>query len=220
MLLSPCSTREYGGLEGCASQPLVHGPLEIRRNRMLKLGMAVILPFALFAAVPGWLAPHAADLTLAQPLQPPSGQFLLGTDEIGRDLLSRIIYASRVDLGVSVSSTVLAAIVGSTIGLFAGYRGHLWDAAVMRSTDVLLAFPSILLAIFMLTMFGRNELVLIVALAILFTPGFVRLARTLAVGIRERAFVSSSEIPVAGPLTSYGTTSCRTHPAHCSSAPP
>jgi peptide/nickel transport system permease protein len=163
-------------------------------NRMLKLGIALILPFAICALIPGLIAPHPPDLTLAAPLLPPSGQYLLGTDEVGRDLLSRVIYAARVDLGISVSATVLATVVGSAIGLFAGYRGHAWDSIVMRSTDVLLAFPSILLAIFVLTIFGRTELVLIIALAILFVPGFIRLSRGLAVGIRESAFVSASEI--------------------------
>ena len=165
-----------------------------RGNHMLKLGILILLPFAVCALVPGLLAPHSPDATLGPPLQPPSREFLLGTDEIGRDLLSRIIYAARVDLGVCVSATVLSTLVGSSVGLFAGYRGRAWDTSVMRSTDVLLAFPSILLAIFVVTILGRTEPVLIVALAILFVPGFVRLARGLAVSTRERAFVSASEI--------------------------
>ncbi len=169
-----------------------------RGNRMLKLGLLILVPFVVCALVPGLIAPHSPDATLSTPLQPPSREFLLGTDEIGRDLLSRIIYAARVDLGVCVSATVLSTVIGTSVGLFAGYRGRAWDSSVMRSTDVLLAFPSILLAIFMVTILGRNELVLIVALAILFVPGFVRLARGLAVSTRERAFVSASEISGGG----------------------
>ncbi len=163
-------------------------------NRNLQVGVAVLLPFLIMAVIPGVLAPHGPNEILAAPLQPPSGKYLLGTDEIGRDLLSRVIFAARADLSISLTATGIAAVIGITIGLLAGYIGGSIDTLAVRGTDVILAFPSILLAIFMIAVLGRTASVVVLALTILFVPGFVRLSRGLALTLRERGYVEASLI--------------------------
>jgi len=152
----------------------------------------MLLPFLLCALIPARLAPHGPNELVAVPFERPFGDYLLGTDDIGRDVLSRIIFAAQADLKISLASTAIAAIVGVSLGLFAGYRGGFLDGLVIRATDVMLAFPSILLALFLLAVIGRSDRVIILALALLFVPGYIRLARGLAIGIRHRGFVESS----------------------------
>lgn len=171
------------------------------RNVSFLMGLAVLVPVLLCVAVPGLLAPHSPDALIAQPLLPPSGRYLLGTDEVGRDLLSRLIWAARTDLGIGMASTSLAAVAGTAIGLCSGFRGGIVDTLVMRSTDVLLSFPSILLALFVVAVFGHSDLVLILALAGLFLGSWIRLARGLALALRDRAYVEAAE--VSGARTWY-----------------
>lgn len=164
------------------------------------VGLVLLLPFVLCAIAPGTIAPYGPNELVAAPFEKPGGEYLLGTDDVGRDELSRLVWAARADLKISLASTLLAAVVGIAVGLVVGYRGGLADAATMRATDVMLAFPSILLALFLIAVVGRSDRVIIVALALLFVPGFVRLARALALQIRHRGFVESSELSGGGGL--------------------
>ena len=173
-------------------------PRWFRGNRSLQLGLLVLAPFLLMVLFPAAIAPHGPNELLGAPFQPPSRTYLLGTDEVGRDLLSRLIYGARTDLGISLAATFVAAVVGTLIGLLAGYVGSVADVLAMRTTDVLLSFPSILFAIFLITIVGRGSSVLAAALVVLFIPGFVRLARGLAIGLRERGFVDASVVSGGG----------------------
>lgn len=172
----------------------------LRGNRKLQLGLLILLPFVVAAIVPGVLAPHAPDALLDSPFLPPSHHYLLGTDEDGRDILSRLIYSARSDLAISLTATLVAAVIGVGIGLAAGYRGGRWSAACLRVTDVMLAFPSILLALFLIAVVGPSDTIVVVALVILYIPGFMRLARGLALQLRERSFIEASHISGGGPL--------------------
>ncbi len=164
----------------------------------LVLGTLMLLPFLLCAVAPGTLAPYGPNELVDVPFERPFGTYLLGTDDIGRDILSRIIFAAQADLRISLASTAIAALVGVGLGLLVGYRGGFFDALVMRATDVMLAFPSILLALFLLAVLGRSERVIILALSLLFVPGYIRLARGLAIQIRNRGFVESSVLSGGG----------------------
>lgn len=173
----------------------------LRHNWRLQVGLVMLAPFGVAALLPGQLAPYPPDALLSDfPFSPPFGHYILGTDSDGRDILSRLIFSARTDLKISVGSTVMAAVIGVTIGLFAGYRGGWLNGLVLRVTDVMLAFPSILLALFLITIVGRSDGIIILALSLLFVPGFVRLARGLALSLRERGFVESSVISGGGPL--------------------
>lgn len=164
----------------------------------LLLGLVLLFPFLLCGVIPGVLAPYEPNELVAAPFEPPFGEHLLGTDDLGRDVLSRLIFAAQADLQISLASTFLAALVGVTCGLLAGYRGGLFDAVMLRVTDVMLAFPSILLALFLIAVVGRSNGVIIVALSLLFVPGFIRLARGLALSLRQRGFVEAGVLAGGG----------------------
>lgn len=168
--------------------------MRLLRNKSFLLGWLVLLPFLIFVAMPSLIAPHPPNDTLAAPFENPSFTHLLGTDEVGRDLFSRIVWAARHDLGVSMASTGIAVVVGTGIGLFIGFVGGIRDSFVMRVTDVMLAFPSILLALFVITVFGRGTGILILALALLFVSSYIRLARGLGLSLRDRGYIEASEI--------------------------
>jgi peptide/nickel transport system permease protein len=172
----------------------------LRGNRRLQIGLVLLVPFLVLALLPGVFAPHGPNELIGVPFAKPSTTYWLGTDDLGRDTLSRLIYAAREDLKISLSSTAISAVLGVLIGLLAGYRGGLVDALVLRATDVMLAFPSILLALFLIAIVGQSDKVVILALALLFLPGFVRLARGLALSIRQRGFVEASALSGGGAL--------------------
>ncbi len=172
----------------------------LRHNRKLQIGLFILLPFLLAAIIPGVLAPHSPDALLGTPFSHPSSGYLLGTDEDGRDILSRLIFAARSDLAISLSATLISAVIGVFIGLAAGYRGGNWSTLCLRVTDVMLAFPSLLLALFLIAVVGPSDTVVIFALVILYIPGFMRLARGLALQLRERSFVEASHISGGGPV--------------------
>jgi peptide/nickel transport system permease protein len=172
----------------------------LRGNRKLQIGLLILAPFVLAAIIPGQLAPHRPDALLDTPFLPPSHHYLLGTDESGRDILSRLIYSARADLAISLSATLIAAVIGVALGLAAGYRGGNWSTLCLRVTDVMLAFPSLLLALFLIAVVGPSDTIVVVALVILYIPGFMRLSRGLALQLRERSFIEASHISGGGPL--------------------
>jgi ABC-type dipeptide/oligopeptide/nickel transport system permease subunit len=124
----------------------------------------------------------------------PSRDHLLGTDEIGRDLLSRCIYAARTDIFVSLSAAAVAFVVGTAIGLFSGYAGGRIDTLTMRIIDVLLSFPTIVLALFLITIFGRGQWVQILAIGLVMMPSTARFSRGEGLMLRGRGYVEASRI--------------------------
>jgi ABC-type dipeptide/oligopeptide/nickel transport system permease subunit len=117
---------------------------------------------------------------------------VLGTDQIGRDQLARIIYGARASITVGVLSMVFASALGVSLGLFGGYRGGWPDSVIMRVMDGLLAFPALLLAIFIVAVLGPSIINAILAVAIVNIPSFARLTRAQVLSIREKEFVESS----------------------------
>lgn len=152
--------------------------------------MGVLLFVALFAP---WLAPYAPEAQFsADARRPPSAQYYFGTDTIGRDNFSRILYGTRVSLLVGVASMVVATVAGVTLGLLAGYYGGWLDTVLMRAMDALLAFPAVLLAIFIIAVLGPSLLNAILAVGIVYTPTFARLIRANALSIREKEYLESA----------------------------
>jgi peptide/nickel transport system permease protein len=117
---------------------------------------------------------------------------VLGTDEFGRDLLSRIIWGTRVSLQVGLAAVVVAFVVGVPLGILAGYSGGKLEAIIMRGADVLLAFPTLLLALVIVTALGGSLINEIVAIGVALVPNFVRLARSLALTIRENDYIMAA----------------------------
>jgi peptide/nickel transport system permease protein len=159
-----------------------------------RAGLVIVCVFVLVAV----LAPLVhhydpkTDSSLGDRLKPPSAEHPFGTDSLGRDNLVRVIHAARVSLGLGISSVVVAAAIGSLLGLLAGWAGRTWDLVIMFCMDILLAFPGTLLAIAIVAMIGpglRNSLLAISTVAI---PIYARIARGAVLELREQEFVTAA----------------------------
>lgn len=156
-------------------------------------GLAVVVIMILVAVLAPLIAPHDPYATdVPNRLSGPSATHLLGTDQIGRDVLSRVIYGARVSLLVGLLSVALSAIVGTAFGITAGYRGRYFEMLTMRGIDVLMAFPTILLAIVIVAFFGSSLLNVIIAIAITRIPAFTRVAHAMTLSIKERELVEAA----------------------------
>lgn len=163
------------------------------RNRKGVFGATVLMVLILVAILCEFVAPFDPnELHLADQLKPPSGTYWFGTDEVGRDVLSRVMYSTRPALGAGLVTILLAACVGAMTGLFAGYHGGWVDLVLMRVWDTLLAFPAIFLAIGIVTVLGPGWLNAVLAIAILNMPVFSRLVRASTLAVRGRDFVAAS----------------------------
>jgi len=178
-----------------------------RENRGAVAGLAVFLLFVLVAMFADVLAPHSpTEQFRANLLQPPAWQsggtseFLLGTDAVGRDMLSRLIHGSRYSFFIGVIVVVIAATSGILLGLIAGFSRGWVDTLIMRLMDILLAFPSLLLALVMVAILGPSLINAMIAIAIVLQPHYVRLTRAAVLGERAKEYVTSAQVVGAGPL--------------------
>jgi peptide/nickel transport system permease protein len=159
-------------------------------NRAALAASSVLLAFAMVAILAPWLAPHdPLAVNLGGSLAAPSWQHPLGTDHLGRDILSRLFHGARVSLAISILSVGSALVVGTAAGLLAAWRRGLIDAAIVQLVDVLLAFPNLLLAIAVVAILGRGDVSTIVAVAVFSMPIFARVARAAALTAVARDFV-------------------------------
>ncbi|BAD41639.1 nickel transporter permease [Symbiobacterium thermophilum] len=164
------------------------------RNRLAVAGLVVFLLLVLSALLAPHLAPYDPNLQDWKiRLQPPSAEHPFGTDEFGRDLLSRALYGGRVSLVAGVVPVLIGASVGTLIGLVAGYMGGWWDQVLMRLLDVLLAFPMIFLALAIVGTLGPGLLNAMLAVAVVSLPGYARLVRGQVLALRERDFVVAAQ---------------------------
>jgi peptide/nickel transport system permease protein len=127
-------------------------------------------------------------VSLDSRLQPPGGAHLLGTDELGRDILSRLIYGARVELWVGIVTVLLAGLIGVSAGLLAGYLGGSWDAIIMRLVDIFLAFPVIILAIAIVAVRGPGLTNVLIALALVYWTSYARVSRGVVLTLREEEY--------------------------------
>lgn len=189
------------------------GPLRLAWDRFATqrgalAALAVFGLMALAALLAPWLAPHdPLQQYRDHLLQPPvwmdggSARFLLGTDELGRDLLSRLLHGARVSLGLGLASVVLALVPGVALGLLAAFHERWLSPLVMRSMDVLLALPGLLLAICVITILGPGLMNTVIAIAIGALPGSTRLARAAALAEKSRDYVQAAR--AAGASTAH-----------------
>jgi peptide/nickel transport system permease protein len=168
----------------------------LNRNRLQRMSLLIIALLFFVAIFAPWLAPypsHAISATNPEHrLQPPSSTYWFGTDELGRDMLSRIIFGTRISLNTALIAVSLALLIGVPLGALAGGAGGIIDEAIMRITDVFLSFPPLLLAIAIAAFMGPTLENAMVAIAISWWPWYTRLIRGQAVSIRERQFVKAA----------------------------
>ncbi len=163
------------------------------KRKVAVLGLAIVLLYILVAIFAPLLAPYdPVEQELANMLQTPSAEHLLGTDEVGRDILSRIIYGARISMKVGFYAVGVAFILGVPLGIFAGFYGGKVDLIIMRMMDVLLAFPGILLSIVFVSVLGPNLNNAILSVGIYTVPNFARMARGEALTLRNSEFVEAA----------------------------
>jgi peptide/nickel transport system permease protein len=170
-----------------------------RRNVLTLLGAVLLLVFILGGLVGPFLEAHSPDtLYPLNMLQAPGGAFPFGTDDLGRDLLSRILSGIRVSLAVGIGSITVSLLVGASLGLVGGYFAGWFDALVMRLMDVVVAFPAMLLAIAIMTMLGSSLQNVALAIAIIYVPIFARIMRASVIGVRGEQYIEAAQSVGAG----------------------
>lgn len=164
-----------------------------RSHPLALLAASYLVLIALVALLAPFIAPYRYDAQDPNAiLQPPSAQHLLGTDELGRDVFSRLVYGARVSLTVVLQVAMLEVLIGVTLGLLAGYFRGKWDALIMRFTDMMFAFPDILLAILIVALLGPGLHNVFIALALTGWPSMARVVRSQVLALREREFIEAA----------------------------
>jgi peptide/nickel transport system permease protein len=165
----------------------------IRKNKTTLVGIVLTLFVLLVALLAPWLAPFdPIHQNISMGDMPPGPAHFLGTDSYGRDVLSRILLGARVSLGIALSAVGFAIIIGSVLGVVAGYKGGVIDTVTIRFIDMLMTFPTIILGLMVLAVLGSGMFNLSVAIAVAITPRFARVARGSAIAMRERDYVQAA----------------------------
>lgn len=166
---------------------------EFRKNKVAVVGVVIVLFFIMLAVCAPMIAHEGVnEQMMADRLQPPSAQYWLGTDDFGRDIFSRIVYGARISLWIGFSAVVGSVMVGSVLGILAGYYGRWIDVLISRVFDIMLAFPSILLAIAIVAVLGPSLRNALIAIAIINVPNFGRLIRSRVLSIKEDEYIMAA----------------------------
>ena len=210
MIASRVFTSEFGtvvlrigGRLGAATARRVQNELKMAlRTTSGRIGLPIVLFFIILAIFGAWLAPHSAtefqyvdvERTKIRQLEGPSLQFWLGTDEFGRDILSRLMTGARSIMFISSFGALLGLTMGTIVGMSSGYKGGKTDEVVMRLMDGLLSFPSLLLALLVLTTLGASAWNIIMTIGVVFTPSVARVVRSSTLALKELEFVQSARL--------------------------
>ena len=180
-----------------ASEPVVHRATlwqQLRRDKKAVIGLVflvVLFCLAIFADIIAPYDPNSMDYDM---IMSPSSSHVLGTDDLGRDLLSRIIHGTRISLFVGISTVAIALVIGVLMGLVAGYYGGWIDMILMRYIDLQWAFPNFIIAVYLVAVFGAGLTNVIVAIALAFLDDFARITRGLVLTLKESQFVDAARV--------------------------
>jgi peptide/nickel transport system permease protein len=165
----------------------------IRRNPLTLFGLVVVVLFLVIGVTAPLMATHSPTaLSPIHALEPPSAHFWFGTDQYGRDVFSRVVYATRMDLFIALTSVSLAFLIGTSLGAIAGYYGGAWDTLFMRLVEVIMAFPPFILAMGTAAALGVGTANIIYVVAFIQTPIYVRLARAEVFSAKERPYAEAA----------------------------
>ena len=165
-----------------------------KKSKSALVGSAIVIFFVLIAVLGPFIAPQGInEQNLSMRLQPPSAEFWFGTDDLGRDIFSRILHGARISLTVGLSAVLISAVAGSFLGIIAGYYGRWIDTIISRIFDILLAFPSILLAIAIVSILGPSLQNALIAIAVINIPNFGRLIRSRVLSIKEEEYIHAAK---------------------------
>ncbi len=178
---------------------------DIWRRFSVNRGAVIALAFIILVSASAILAPaissHEPDRqNIMRSLEGPSSEHLLGTDELGRDVFSRVVYGARLSLAVGLSALLFGAGMGVLLGLVAGYTGGAVDNLIMRTMDLLMAFPGVLLAILIVAMLGSGMVNLVIAIGVSMMPRFARLVQGTVLTLREKEYVEAARALGVGPF--------------------
>ncbi|TFJ91345.1 nickel transporter permease [Lentibacillus salicampi] len=168
--------------------------LRILKSKTSVIGLCIIIILLLTALLAPLIATHSpTDQSIVNRYQPPSVDHWLGTDELGRDIFSRIVFGTRISIQIGVIAVGISMIVGVTLGSIAGYFGRWIDMIIMRVIDIMLAFPSVLLAIALVTILGPSLRNAMIAVGIVGVPQFARLVRSSVLSVKETEYIEASK---------------------------
>jgi peptide/nickel transport system permease protein len=178
----------------------------VARRRRRKLPVAMVIGISalgvvlMVAAFGPMMAPYHFS-SLGIPLQKPGGTHLFGTDDLGRDVFSRVLVGARGAIAYGVFSAIIAVTIGSAIGLYSGYKGGKVDESIMRALDIIMSIPAMMLALLLLSLTSPSIVKAIVAVGVITTPSMARIARSVVLGLRSEEFIQAAR--TAGESTRY-----------------
>jgi peptide/nickel transport system permease protein len=201
--LAPTSLTEPVALEELRAASFLRDAVDaFRRNRLAMAGLLFVLLLALLAIFAPLVSPYNPYIVdLDNQLLPPSLHHWLGTDNFGRDLLTRIIYGARISLVVGLVPSFISLVIGTVMGILSGYVGGRTDFAVMRLADMMIAFPSLLLAMVVMYTLGPNLINIFIALALVGWAGVARVVRSQALALKEKEFIEAARANGTSQLT-------------------
>jgi peptide/nickel transport system permease protein len=168
-------------------------PRRLLRTPQGVLGLVILLALAIVCVFGPAIAPADPEaMNVLGRFRPPGGQFLLGSDEFGRDTLSRLLVGARGTIPLAVAATLIGTLTGAVIGTLSAYLGGRWDEAIMRTNDAVLAIPGLLLALLVANALGKGSFNAMLAIAVAFAPGMARVTRSVALTVRRQDYVSAA----------------------------
>jgi peptide/nickel transport system permease protein len=164
------------------------------KGKLAVIGLAVFIGIIAISALAPWITPYDPNaINTSMLIKPPSAAYWMGTDELGRDVFSRILYGTRISLVVGVIAVAMAMAFGAVLGLIAGYWRGAADHVIMSVTDAVWAFPTLILALAITAVLGPSLTNVTIAIGLVFTPGFARLVRSMVLSVREREYIQSAK---------------------------
>lgn len=169
--------------------------LRFLKNKTAVMGLITFCIIVIVALAAPWIADYDSvviKINIAQRLQPPNAAHWFGTDELGRDILARIVHGAQVSLSIGISAIFVSLMVGLVLGGAAGYYGGKTDSLIMRSMDVFLCLPDVLLALAIIAAFGNTKLNLVIAIGLAFSPKFSRVVRAAVMSVRDNEYIEAA----------------------------
>lgn len=164
----------------------------LQKDKKAQFGLLVLILFIVGAIFAPWLAPNDPNEMTLDMMNPLSMAHPLGTDDLGRDLLSRILYGTRISLFIGVSTVLIALFIGVSLGIAAGYYGGRLDFIIMRYIDLQWAFPNFIIAVYLVAVFGTGLFNIVAAISLAFIDDFARVARSMTLTIREEQYIDAA----------------------------
>lgn len=168
-----------------------------KKSPSAMLGLIILCIIVIVALIAQIAYDYKVDIVqqdIMNRLQKPSAEYILGTDQYGRDIFSRILYGAKYSLSVGIVSVAISCIFGSTLGLFAGYYGGLIENIILRTAEIFVGIPSVLLGIAIMAAFGQSIVVLMLAIGLVYVPMFARTARAAVLPVREQEYIEAAKV--------------------------